>query len=73
MVLSRTGTRQLLLEVSIPYHYNTEADYVMFGEESLLYCLFHGTSSGKKLLKDDQAALTELLTVRKQCKRIPWQ
>ena len=31
-VLSRTQTRHLRLEVTIPYHYTTEADYVTLGK-----------------------------------------
>ena len=31
-VLSRTRTRHLRLEVTIPYHYNTEANYVTLGK-----------------------------------------
>ena len=50
-VLSKTRNQHLWLYATIPYHYTTEADYINLGQKSLIYCLFHGTSSGKHHLQ----------------------
>ena len=59
-VLSRTRLYAL-----IPYHYTAEADCVTLGK-SLLFNAFSMELSPATAFKDDRAASTELLTVKKK-------
>ena len=58
--LGRTRTRHLRFDASKPNHYTPEAHFVPWGKV-FNFTPFHETSAGE---------LTELLTVKKQCKRI---
>ena len=62
----RTRTRHLRLEATTPNHYSAEADYVICSKSLSFY------SFSMKLppARWSPAASTELLTVKKQCKRI---
>ena len=62
-VLSRTRLYAL-----IPYHYTAEADCVTLGK-SLLFNAFSMELSPATAFKDDRAASTELLTVKKKNKK----
>ena len=55
----------LRLDATTPNHYTTEAAYAILTKRLALF-LFHETSAGKMIA----SALTELLTEKKQCKRI---
>ena len=59
-------TLHLRLDATTPNHYTTEADYIILRKSLSFY------SFSMKLLPPrwSPAALTELLTVKKQCKRI---
>ena len=71
-MLSRTRTRHPRLVAILPSHYTTEANYI-FDLMSFAWIIRRQTPC-----KDDRAALTELLTVKKKnktkhCKGISWQ
>ena len=61
----RTRTQHHRLDATTPNHYTTETDYVM-NEKSLIQSLFMKPPPARW----SPAALIELLTIKKQCKRI---